>query len=129
MILSDKIRKEQTEKILIEVKKLIIDGKFEFQPSSKNMATMRKMRRELGITYEDFQDEVIDTVMNLKIENYYQGPDLDDKPDRDLIFWKFGITIFNTEIYLKFDIREVDGKRVVLWSYHIPEHPIVYPFK
>ncbi len=129
MILSDKIRKEQTEKILIEVKKLIIDGKFEFQPSSKNMATMRKMRRELGITYEDFQDEVIDTVMDLKIENYYQGPDLDDKPDRDLIFWKFGITIFNTEIYLKFDIREVDGKRVVLWSYHIPEHPIVYPFK
>ncbi|MDX8337364.1 hypothetical protein [Candidatus Cetobacterium colombiensis] len=129
MILNEIIIKDEVKKILIEVKDLIEKGEFEFQSTSKNMATFRQLRREYGITYIDFQDEIIDSIKRLDIVDYYQGPDLDDNLERDLIFWKFGITIFEKEIYLKFDIREVNGKKVVLWSYHFPEHPIKYPFK
>lgn len=114
---------------LEEVKELVKDSKIEFQPSTKNSETFRVLRRKYGITYEDFKDEILDKIEELEIENYYQGPDEDDKPERDLIFWKFGMEIFQIEIYLKFDIREQDGKRVVLWSYHIPEHKIEYPLR
>ncbi|MGL5202287.1 hypothetical protein [Cetobacterium sp.] len=129
MILNEKIIKDELKKVLIEVKDLIEKGEFEFQSTNKNMATFRQLRREHGITYIDFQDEIIDSIKKLDIADYYQGPDLDDNEERDLIFWKFGIIIFEKEIYLKFDIREVNGKKVVLWSYHFPEHPIKYPFK
>ncbi|MGL5797553.1 MAG: hypothetical protein ACRCYT_05025 [Cetobacterium sp.] len=129
MILNEYIIKDELKKVLIEVKDLIQKGEFEFQSTSKNMATFRQLRREHGITYIDFQDEIIDSIKKLDIVDYYQGPDLDYNSERDLIFWKFGIIVFEKEIYLKFDIREVDGKKVVLWSYHFPEHPIKYPFK
>ncbi|MEG2847868.1 MAG: hypothetical protein RR904_03720 [Bacilli bacterium] len=129
MILTEDIIKNELEKVLIEVKDLVEKGMVEFQFRNKNMITFRQLRREHGITYIDFQDEIIDAIKKLGIIDYYQGPDLDDNLERDLIFWKFGITIFDKEIYLKFDIREVEGKKVVLWSYHFPEHPIIYPFK
>lgn len=114
---------------LKEVKKLAKDNKVEFQPSAKNNETFRILRRKYGITYEDFKDEILDKIQELEIENYYQGPDEDKKTERDLIFWKFGMEIFKIEIYLKFDIREEDGKRIVLWSYHVPEHKIEYPLR
>lgn len=126
---TEDLKKLETEQVLMEVKELVQAGKVQFQDSKKNIETMRKLRRELGITYDDFKNEVLDTIQELEIKNYYQGPDLDDNPERDLIFWKFGVIIFDIEIYLKFDIREIDGKKVILWSYHIPEYPIIYPFK
>lgn len=126
---TEDLKKLETEQVLMEVKELVQAGKVQFQDSKKNIETMRKLRRELGITYDDFKNEVLETIQELEIKNYYQGPDLDDNPERDLIFWKFGVIIFDIEIYLKFDIREIDGKKVILWSYHIPEYPIIYPFK
>lgn len=42
--------------------------------------------------------EIIDVIKTLSVENYSQGPELDDK-------------------------------KAVFWSYHIPEYPMVYPFK
>ena len=129
LLLTEKFRKIYIEKILVELKTLVEEGKVQFQQSHKNINTFRTMRRELGITFEDFKEEIIETIKEIKVENYYQGPDLDDNSDRNLIFWKFGILVFNIEIYLKFDIREIEGKKIVLWSYHIPEYPIIYPFK
>ena len=114
---------------LKEIKKLIKEDKIEFQSSSKNISTFRELRRELGITHDDFQDEVLETIKNLTIENYYEGPDYDYNIERNYIFWKFGVRVFNREIYLKFTIQEDKGKKVVVWSYHFPEYPINYPFK
>lgn len=123
------IKKELLEMTLKEVKELIKEDKIEFQNSEKNMLTARKLRRELGITHNDFQEEVLEAIKNLTIENYYEGPDADYNPERDFVFWKFGIEVFNKELYLKFVIQEKDGKKVVVWSYHFPEHTINYPFK
>lgn len=121
---------EEALKITLEeIKDLIAEGKIEFQNSEKNMLTFRKLRRELGITHDDFQNEVLEAIKNLTIENYYEGPDADYNQKRDFVFWKFGTEIFNKEIYLKFTIQEKDGKKVVVWSYHFPEHTIKYPFK
>lgn len=125
----NKFFRNMISEILKELKKLAKDGDIEFQSSSKNMETFRILRRKHGITYEDFQDEILDSIQKLEIENYYQGPDEDDKPERGLIFWKFGTEIFEKEIYLKFHIREECGKKVVLWSYHIPEYKMDYPLK
>lgn len=129
MILNEEIIKNELEKVLIEVKNLVEKDKVEFYSTAKNMETFRKLRRKYGITFEDFQDEIIDSIKKLDVRNYYEGPNLDDNKERNLVFWKFGVTIFDVEIYLKFDIREIDGKKVVLWSYHIPEYPILYPYK
>lgn len=129
MLKTNEFIKSQVNETLIEVKTLIDNNSFEFQATSKNIETYRNLRRELGITYDDFKDEIIDRIKTLSIENYSQGPELDNNPERDLIFWIFGIFIFNREIYLKFDIREENGKKAVFWSYHIPEYSMIYPFK
>ena len=40
---------------LKEMRELIEEDKIEFQDSIKNISTFRKLRRELGVTYDDFQ--------------------------------------------------------------------------
>lgn len=121
--------KETLKITLEEVRELIEEDKIEFQDSIKNISTFRKLRRELGVTYDDFQDEVLEAIKNLTIENYYEGPDSDYNTERDFVFWKFGTRVFNREIYLKLTIQENEGKKVVVWSYHFPEYTIDYPFK
>ena len=120
---------EVLEITLKEIKELIEEGKIEFQDSLKNRETFRILRRELGITHDDFQNEVLGAIKNLTIENYYEGPDDDYNPKRGYIFWKFGVRVFNIEIYLKLTIQEDSGKKIMVWSYHFPEYSINYPFK
>lgn len=129
MIQIDAFRKEYIKTTLKEVRELVKNNQVRFQFSRKNDETFKKLRRSLGITLKDFQEEILEKIEELKLENYYEGPKTDYDIQRDLIFWIFGIVVFNTEIYLKFNIVEEEGKEVVLWSYHIPEHPINYEFK
>lgn len=110
--------------LLEEIKQLILENKVEFQSSSKNMATFRELRRTLGITYDDFKKEILETILQLERKDYYDGPNQDNKPERGLIFWKFSAIIFEIEIYLKLTIEEENKKKVVLWSYHIPDYPL-----
>lgn len=117
------------EEILEEARECVNKGEFELQFSEKNIDTFRKIRRELGITLEDFEDEILEAIKRLTKENYYQGPKADDNKERDFVFWVFGTEVFGKEIYLKFDIREKDGKKLIVWSYHFPEHNIYYPFR
>lgn len=124
-----KIIEELLRLALNEIEELIDEGKIEFQNSKKNMLTFRELRRELGITHNDFQNEVLEAIKNLTIENYYEGPDSDYNIERDFVFWKFGTKVFDREIYLKITIKETEGKKVVVWSYHFPEYIINYPFK
>lgn len=120
---------DRIEEILEEARECIDKGEFELQFSKKNIDTFRKIRRELGITLEDFEDEILEAIKKLTKENYYQGPKADDNKERDFVFWVFGTEVFGKEIYLKFDIREKNGKRLVVWSYHFPEYNIYYPFR
>lgn len=120
---------EILEITLKEIKELLEEGKIGFKDSPKNIKTFRILRRELGITHDDFQNEVLEAIKNLTIENYYEGPDNDYNPKRDNIFWKFGVRIFDREIYLKLTIQEDKGKKIIVWSYHFPEYSINYPFK
>lgn len=105
--------------------------KIEFHDNyEKNLETIRILRRKYGITHDDVIDEVKDLILNLKIEDYYQGPDNDDNPDRNYIFWKFGKKLFGSEeLYIKLQIEEVKEEKLVCWSFHYPERPIKYPKK
>ena len=47
--------KETLKITLEEVRGLIEEDKIEFKDSIKNISTFRKLRRELGVTYDDFQ--------------------------------------------------------------------------
>lgn len=127
--MDSKFKEQILEITLKEIKELINENKIEFQSSPKNTNTFRTLRRELGITHDDFQNEALETIKNLSVGNYYEGPDYDYNPKRDNIFWKFGVRIFDREIYLKLTIKEDKGKKVVVWSYHFPEYTINYPFK
>ena len=61
--------------------------KIEFHDNyEKNLETIRILRRKYGITHDDIIDEVKDLILDLKIEDYYQGPDNDDNPSRNYIF-------------------------------------------
>lgn len=126
----NKIIKDKLEEVMIQIKEFLENDCIHFLETKKNIETSRTIRRDLGITHDDFMDEIKEAISNLSIKNYFQGPEQDHDEKRDLIFWIFGIKIFkNKEIYLKFSIIEKEGQDVICWSYHFPEKTITYPFK
>lgn len=124
------IIKGKLEEVMVQIKDLLKNDCIHFLETKKNIETSRTIRRDLGITHNDFMDEIKEAISNLSMKNYFQGPEQDHNEKRDLIFWIFGIKIFeNKEIYLKFSITEKEGQDIICWSYHFPEDTITYPFK
>ena len=78
---------------------------------------------DLGITAK-IRKEII---MDLKVENYFQGPNKDrDRPQFDV--WEFGYKFNdNYEIYIKLSTRK-DKSRCICLSFHRAEHKIIYPY-
>lgn len=85
----------------------------------KNVQTLA----DLGIL-EATQREIIE---NLKAEDYYKGPDPDEKYP-----WKivavFGVEYVGVELYIKFSMG-VTGTPVVCLSFHEAGRPMRYQFK
>jgi hypothetical protein len=91
-----------------------------FRPRDKNMTSLA----DLDILPIDR----IPFIMNLTAENYYSGPNRDtydpEKPD----YYEFGIFIKKKEVYIKISLG-LPNRRVDCLSFHIAEHPIIYPLK
>ena len=120
MKMTDKEQIEQIEEFLSRLKtKLFIFGVV-FRPRDKNLDTLAL----LDITPNDR----LNYLKNLKIENYYTGPNRDTfetiKPD----YFEFGIEIKTVEIYIKISLG-LPNKPVDCMSFHVAERPIQYPLK
>lgn len=66
-------------------------------------------------------------IENLKAEDYVQGPVVDEL-NRLGEMWVFGKDVRGREIYIKVQIIGTTGQTICI-SFHLAEHPLVYPFK
>lgn len=70
-------------------------------------------------------------LLNLKVEDYFNGPSEDTYDPEKPNYYEFGINIKGTEVYIKLSIGLL-GKPVDVMSFHPvneKKKKIVYPFK
>jgi len=110
----------QAEELLHEIKiKIKKYGLLFMNQRIKNAQTLA----DLGIL-EATQREIIES---LKAEDYYKGPDPDEKYPWKLVA-VFGVDYEGVELYIKFSIG-ITGTPVVCLSFHEAESPMRYQFK
>jgi hypothetical protein len=68
-----------------------------------------------------------DFIMNLTVEDYFQGPTKDQNPKRP-DYYEFGITVKGQEIYIKLSLGRF-GKSPHCMSFHLAQQPMNYPLK
>jgi hypothetical protein len=99
--------------------KLSIWGIFFRSDRSKNTQTLLYL--EISIT------KVKEVLYELSIEHYSAGP-ISEQLYGGSPMWIFGIKIKGQEIYIKINMG-LPGMQVICISFHISEHPMLYPFK
>lgn len=112
--------KQQVELFLKDLTDKIRYMDIAFRPRDKNLDALA----DLDIT----PVKRIEYLMNLKMEDYYSGPNKDtydtSKPD----YYEFGIQIKGKEVYIKIS-HGLPNKRVDCMSFHVAEYPMTYPLK
>lgn len=83
----------------------------------------RKALLELDIT--QLQRELI--VKSLLPQDYVEGPVI-DVLNKEGEMWVFGKDVKEREVYIKITLGYENGQTICI-SFHIAEHPLVYPFK
>ncbi len=74
-------------------------------------------------------------ILNLKPEDYYQGPDDNDYVEDEGPVWMFGIGIKKKRkrgkipIYIKIYITRTEGAPNYCISFHIAKYPMSFPYK
>jgi len=110
----------EAEDLLREIKlRIHEDGILFMNQRIKNAQTLA----DLGIVAAK-QREIIE---DLKAEDYYKGPDPDEKYPWKLVA-VFGVDYEGVELYIKFSIG-VTGTAVVCLSFHEAGSPMKYQFK
>ena len=71
------------------------------------------------------QREVI--VKNLLVHDYVEGPVIDELNKKGEM-WVFGKDVKEREVYIKITLGYENGQTICI-SFHIAEHPLIYPFK
>ncbi len=66
-------------------------------------------------------------IENLVVEDYVQGPVVDELNKLGEM-WVFGKDVKGREVYIKIMMGGV-GCQTICISFHLAEHPLVYPFK
>lgn len=87
-------------------------------------AETRPALAQLGLTMSNLEE----LLLGLSVANYCKGP----VPDRDRPgnIWIFGREIEGHEVYIKLKVARVGGRRLAKCiSFHIAEHPLVYPYR
>ena len=82
----------------------------------------RKALLELDIT--QMQRELI--VKSLLPQDYVEGPVI-DVLNKEGEMWVFGKDVKGREVYIKITLGYENGQTICI-SFHIAEHPLVYPF-
>jgi hypothetical protein len=114
------ITKIQVEEFLKTLKEKIKIFDIAFRPRDKNSTSLA----EVDILPVDR----IKYLMDLTADNYYSGPNKDTYDSGRPDYYEFGIHIKRIEVYIKISLG-MFNKRVDCMSFHIAEHPIVYPLK
>lgn len=83
----------------------------------------RETLLQLDIT--PVQRELI--VKNLLAQDYVEGPVVDEL-NKSGEMWVFGKDVKGREVYIKITLGYENGQTICI-SFHIAEHPLVYPFK
>jgi hypothetical protein len=63
----------------------------------------------------------------LQLEDFSEGP-LEEKLYKGSEMWIFGKNIKGYEIYIKISLG-MNNSNVLCISFHVAEHPMIYPFK
>ncbi|NMH27997.1 hypothetical protein [Flavobacterium silvaticum] len=84
--------------------------------------------QSLALTYDIETDDIINAIVNLSTENYYRGIDPSGNADFNVCAFCTKVGEANIEIYLKYGL-EAAGLQILLFSNHIPNHPMIQPFK
>ena len=79
----------------------------------------------LQLDISPIQREVI--VKNLQVQDYVEGPVI-DVLNKEGEMWVFGKDVKGREVYIKITLGYDSGQTICI-SFHIAEHPLVYPFK
>lgn len=119
----NKATKEEVEDFLKRFKertKWSVPRIFYIDDKPENIETLSS----LDITGKD-RDEYI---LNLQVEDYYQGPDTNHIPNQGDV-WMFGKTIKGKEVYIKIFINTLMNQSNICISFHIAKSKIYYPFK
>ena len=66
-------------------------------------------------------------VRNLQVEDYVEGPIIDTL-NKQGEMWVFGKDVKEREVYIKITLGYHNGQTICI-SFHIAEHPMIYPFK
>lgn len=83
----------------------------------------RQTLLQLDIT--PLQREMI--VKSLVPQDYVEGPVIDEL-NKGGDMWVFGKDVKGREVYIKITLGYDNGQTICI-SFHIAEHPLVYPFK
>jgi hypothetical protein len=82
----------------------------------------------LALSFDIEPNDIQQAIENLTIENYYRGIDPSPKTDFEVCAFCTKVGKNNLEIYLKYGLH-TNGIQILLFSNHIPEHPMTQPFK
>lgn len=83
---------------------------------------------ELTLSFEISQEDIEDAILNLSIEDYYRGVDPSLQSDFEVCAFSTVIGEDKIVVYLKYGL-EVNGIQILLFSNHVPDYPMVRPFK
>ena len=109
--------KEEVEKVLIDFKSLINQGKWTFVKRKINLQGLA----ELGLTVPQAKAEIL----SLSFRHYDRGPEADRDREGDFI-WEFIKRIGSQKVYIKL---KLDQRGCVCLSFHRSSGPTKLPFK
>ncbi len=115
---------ELVQEFINETRKRLMNGQ-ELILSRKAQDELEELEEEYDIT----TDDIYNTILNLKVENYYRGIDPSTKSgDHNVCAFRANVYEKGIEIYLKYGLQE-DGLEILVFSNHIPDFPMNQPFK
>lgn len=85
----------------------------------------KNRRALLQLEISHLQREMI--VKSLVPQDYVEGPVIDEL-NRGGEMWVFGKDVKGREVYIKISLGYGNGQTICI-SFHIAEHPLVYPLK
>lgn len=114
------ITEEEVQTFLTQFQtKLSIYGIIYRDDRGKNQKTIEEL--EIVPSYRKV------VIENLEVEDYVQGPIIDEL-NKFGEMWVFGKDVKGREVYIKIMLGGV-GCQTICISFHLSEHPLVFPFK
>lgn len=114
---------ELIQEFIYETRKRISNG-VTIIFTDKASSELANLMLEHDITADDIEY----TILNLTTENYYRGIDTSGSADFNVCAFRAFVGKNNIEIYLKYGL-ESNGLQILIFSNHIPDYPMIQPFK